>query len=303
MDTILISGGSGMIGRRLSQLLTEKRYKCLILTRNQKLAQERPDHLHWDIPNGIISDRIAEADMVVNLTGESVADGRWTKRRKQQIISSRVDGTALIIATLKRKKKRLKAFLSASAIGYYGDAGNTLLHEDTPVINSDFLSRVCFAWEEATAKAEKITDRILIYRISTVLAISGGALPKMARPLSLGMAAYLGKGDQYISWIHIDDLCNMIIEGLSNTRMSGVYNACAPDQVTNRDFVIELKEAYHSRALLFPIPAPALKIILGEMSSLVLNSARVSADKILDTGFQFEFHSLEKALKGQYEKR
>jgi len=300
MDTVLIAGGTGLVGSRLYANLVSKGYTVLVLTRNKDKAKAGAHMLYWDIERGIIDEQAATVDYVINLSGAGIADGRWTRSRKQLILNSRIDSTGFLIEYLRKREVKLKAFLSASAIGYYGDGGNKVLREEDDVVTDEFLSQVCVAWEDAAANAQDISKRLITYRISTVLSREGGALAKMDVTIPLGVANYLGSGDQYFSWIHIDDLCDMFIEGIKNMEMNGIYNACAPEQLTNKDFTRELRDAINKKALLLPAPAFGIKLAFGEMARVVLNSSRVSADKILDTGFQFEYRTAELALADLY---
>lgn len=300
MDTVLITGGTGMVGTRLRQRMSARGIKSLVLTRDKELASSSDEHLYWNVKDGVISDDINSVTHVVNLVGSGIADGRWTDERKRSIMDSRTKTTGFLINALRKSGVHLKSFISASAIGYYGDGGDKVLYEDSGVVTDEFLSQVCAAWEGAAQEAQDISERLVILRIATVLSRQGGALAKMDATIPYGIANYLGSGRQYFSWIHIDDLCDLIIEGIVNSDYNGIYNACAPEEMTNKDFTIELRDAFNKKALLLPAPAFGIKLAFGEMSRVVLNSSRVSAQKLLDAGFQFEYRTADRALAELY---
>lgn len=302
METVVISGGSGLVGSRLRNLLHDHGYRVLVLTRNLEKAKKQTHLIHWNPSAGQIGEIQDNVDHVINLAGAGIADKRWTKERKKIILESRTRSTALLVNHFRKATHPLLSFISASAIGYYGDGGNMRLKEDTPMANREFLSNVCEAWEQEAEKARNIPCRLVILRIATVLSRAGGALDKMDATIPFGVANYLGNGRQFFSWIHIDDLCQMMITAIQNKDMNGVYNACAPEELTNKQFTEELRDAINKKALLLPAPALGIKVAFGEMSRVVLNSSRVVADKILDTGFQFEFRNAEKALVNLYAK-
>ena len=207
---------------------------------------------------------------MVNLAGASVADGKWTDERKLAIMGSRLGGLALLHRELARPGHHVKALLSASAIGVYGDAGDKLLTEDTPpgLPTDDFLADVARQWELAAAPIAALGIRTVIARIGVVLSTEGGALPQMARPVKLGAGAALGSGQQYMSWIHIDDLCRLLMAMLDDVTWRGTYNAVAPHPVTNQKFTKALAEVLHRPLLLPKVPAFGLKLALGELSDV-----------------------------------
>ena len=257
----------------------------------------------WDPQAGTIDEAaVPYADYIINLAGSSVADGKWTDERKRDILSSRLGGLALLHRELaKGNGHRVQAFISASAIGIYGDAGAALLTEETPPAPADdFLADVSRQWEQAAAPVAALGIRTVIPRIGVVLSDQGGALVPIARPVKLGAGAPLGNGRQYISWIHIDDLCRLFIAMLEQEHYAGVYNAVAPTPVTNEAFTEILAEVLHRPLLLPKVPAFGLKLLMGEMSEIVLGSQRVSAEKVLGAGFAFEYPTLRAALESFY---
>ena len=299
---VLITGGTGLIGHHLADVLIDAGYEVAILTRSPaKTSHHRS--FRWDPAAGTIDEAaIPYADYVVNLAGASVADGKWTDERKHAIMGSRLDGLALLHRELARPGHHVRAVLSASAIGIYGDSGDQLLTEDTPpgLPTEDFLADVAQQWELAAAPIAALGIRTIVPRIGVVLSTEGGALPQMARPVKLGAGAALGSGQQYMSWIHIDDLCRLFMAMLDDVTWRGVYNAVAPNPVTNQEFTKMLAEVLHRPLLLPKVPAFGLKLALGEMSDVVLASQRVSADKVLAHNFVFEYPQLTEALKALY---
>ncbi len=292
---ILIAGGSGLIGLRLTHLLQSKGYEVAHLTRTVNPQSPCQQYL-WNVENQTIDDNaILDADYIINLAGAGVADARWTTQRKALIISSRVQSAKLIGDTLLRLRKTPKAYISAAAIGYYGDAGQNLVDEQTP-LGHGFLSESCLAWETAAHGLENVSARVVILRIGIVLSTLGGALQQTINPLRFGIASYFGDGTQFYSWIHIDDVCHIFIQAIENETMKGIYNAVSPNPVSNKTFTKVLKKCYKGLSLLLPVPNFVLRLLLGEMSAVVLSSANVSAKKISQTGFKFQFPDLSLAL-------
>jgi len=296
MPCILIAGGTGLIGKRLSQLLAKKKYEVIHLSR-------KPDPnasfqtFAWDLRKGFIDEvAIQKADYVINLAGAGIADARWSEDRKKLIISSRVDSTLLLKNTFERLHKEPKAFLPASAIGYYGDRGNDWMYE-TSQPGTGFLANSCIAWEKALKDVIETGWRTVIIRIGIVLSTQGGALEKMITPMKFRAGAYFGNGQQFYSWVHIDDLCRLFIKGIEDENMQGIYNGVAPNPVTNKQFAFDLETAMGRKSVILPAPAFGLRLAMGEMADVVLTSTRVSSQKVEDQGFQFEFPQLIPALK------
>ena len=299
METVLIAGGSGMIGSELEKMLANKGYEVLILSRNRQLVQSKANYIHWDVSNGQIDERFNFADHLINLCGAGIADKRWTSKRKKTIISSRIEPLQLLINKSKEYNKHFKSIISASAIGYYGDGGDELLKEDTPVQTKEFLSDVCVLWEDQAKLCESITSKLSIVRIGTVLGKGGGALAKMAMTIPYGVANFMGNGRQYMSWIHISDMCKMMIYLIEGNH-SGIFNAVAPQPIRNKEFTEILQKTINPKSVLLPAPAIGLKLALGEMSRVVLNSSNVSSEKISASGFEFMFPDVESALSEIY---
>lgn len=302
MKRVLITGGTGLVGRRLSALLTEKGYEVAHLSRSKTSNDKYPTYT-WSVRKGIIEEEaLISADYIIHLAGANVSEGWWTDDRKKLIIDSRVKGAELILDKLKQVKHKVKAFISASAIGYYGNRGDTILTEQDEQ-GQGFLSEVCGQWERSVQPAVKQGMRLVINRVGVVLSTKGGALVQMEKPLAFGMGTYLGDGKQFYSWIHIDDLCRIFIKSIEDDSMSGVYNAAAPNPVRNKDLVETLEKALNKHAITAPTPGILLKFLLGEMASIVLDSTRVSTEKLEEKGFVFEYPWLEDAIRDLHERK
>lgn len=299
IKTVLITGASGLIGTQLSQMLSAKGYIVVHLGRKSTRKSVYPTFF-WDVEKGEIdTNAFKNVDAIVHLAGAGVADSRWTEDRKRQIINSRVNSGRLLHETLKNTPNQVKVFVSASAVGYYGNRYQEVLTETAQPTN-EFLSRTTQNWEDASAQMAELGIRTVILRIGIVLSEKGGALPQTALPLKMRIGTYFGSGKQYYSWIHIDDVCTAFIHALQTPSMCGVYNAVAPKPVTNKEFVRNIAVAMGKPAVFVPAPAFILQLAMGEMAHLVLDSAYVSADKLIESGFIFEYPKIELALKEIY---
>jgi uncharacterized protein (TIGR01777 family) len=296
---ILLTGGSGLIGRQLTQVLLNKGYKVSHLSRKPG-HDKRVKTYFWDIHKGIIDEKCVEdADVIIHLAGAGIVEKRWTDARKKELINSRVRSIGLIYQLLKQKSHRVKKIISASATGYYGDRGDELLTEDSKP-GEGFLSECCIAWEKAVDEGSALGLDILKFRTGVVLSKDGGALPKLATPVKLYVGSPLGNGKQWMPWIHDADVVSMYLYGAEQENLTGTYNMTAPTSVTNA----QLTEAV-ARQLKKPLWAPRvppflLKLWLGEMAVVVLGSTRTSAAKIEQEGFQFKYPDIEAALEEIY---
>jgi len=293
--TILLAGGTGLVGSRLLELIDYSKYSVHILSRNKKPDTDNITYFTWDFNKMEIEDGALVADYIINLTGAGIADARWTKARKKLLISSRVDSAKLIKNGLEKTKHRPKAYIAASAVGYYGDRGSENLREDSPV-GSGFMAECCDIWEQSAKELESLVDRLIINRIGIVLSTRGGALPKILMTKAVGVYNYFGNGSQYYSWIHIDDLCNIFLQNIEDASMSGIYNTVTPKPLTNKKFTIDIKNALGGVAAL-PAPKFGLRLLLGEMANVVLNSNRVLPTRLLDCNFHYDYSDLELAVK------
>lgn len=296
MPTVLIAGGTGLIGSRLSKMLQEKDYAVLHLSRRER-AEAPFTTYFWDLKKGYVEEEaIEKADYIINLAGANIAAGRWTLARKQHILDSRVDSTLLLKEYIKRKTSPLKAYVSASAVGFYGDRGSELVRESDPAGEQGFLAATVRKWEEVIGQVSQTGVRTITLRIGVVLSTRGGALKKIMLPFRFFTGTYFGDGGQFMPWIHIDDLCRMFITALESESWQGVYNAAAPHPVSNKELVFTLKKALRKPALILPVPEFALRLAIGEMADVVFESARTSADKAGAAGFSFHFPELLPAL-------
>jgi len=294
MATVLIAGGTGLIGQRMTQLLEEKNYDVIFLSRQKK---SDPRFFQWNAKNQTIdSDAIKKADYVINLAGAGIVDKYWSDRRKKVLIESRTQ-TAQLLRDSFEKIKKPKAYLSASAIGFYGNRGNEWLTETSTPQPEDFLSECTIAWEDAAKKIIDLDIRAAIFRIGIVLSMKGGALPQMILPMKFGARVSFGNGKAFYPWVHIDDVCKMFIWALENENANGIYNAVAPEPLRIKSLVKEIQKARGVFAIPFPAPKFALRIAMGEMADMLLNSARVSAEKIQKENFEFDFPDIQLALK------
>lgn len=304
MPSVLITGGTGLVGNVLTKQLVDKGYEVIILTRNTKKQTARPNvrYAQWDVAKQEIDkDAISQADHIIHLAGAGVADERWTDERKAEISNSRTQSSALVIKGLAETPNKVQTVISASAIGWYGDdkklKGKRSFTEDMPPDDS-FLGETCRLWEASIAPVENFGIRLVKIRIGIVLSNDGGAFVSFKKPVNFGIAAMLGNGKQVISWIHISDLCRLFICALESKSMHGAYNGVAPNPVTNKIFTLALAQKMKGRFFV-PIHVPAflLKLILGELSVEVLKSTTVCDDKARFAGFSFLYPTVESALK------
>ena len=292
---VLITGGSGLIGRHLGAQLQQKGYAVGVLTRTPK-AGAHHRQFHWD-PDRALMDAVAIdwADAIIHLAGAGIAEKRWSRSRKQYIVDSRVRAGDLLFNAIKTAGKQLEAFVAASAIGYYGARTTDQIFSEADPPATDFQGQTCQQWEASSLQLDSLGVRTVILRVGVVLA-AGGALKKMALPIKLFLGSPLGTGRQYIPWIHIDDVCRIFIRALEDHSLNGTYNAVAPEHVTNREFTQALARALQRPLILPAVPALALKLLLGEMSQVILEGSRISSQKLRDTGFEFLYAELAPAL-------
>jgi uncharacterized protein (TIGR01777 family) len=301
MQTVLITEGTGMVGTSLTQLLLSKGYQVIILTRKPQ-ASPTPNLTYavWDIDKGYIDPlAIGKADTIVHLAGAGVADKRWSKKRKQEIVDSRVMSGALLVKYLTEIPHQVKTVVTASAIGWYGpDTAQSLQHGfvETDPADGAFLGDTCKQWEDTVKPIETLGIRLVTLRIGIVLNKQGGALAEFIKPAKFGLATIFGTGNQMVSWIHFKDLCKMILFGIESASLKGVYNAVSPDPTSNKDLIIAITKKLRGFYLPIPVPAFVLKIMLGEMSIEILKSAKVSSKKIQVADLKFDYPTLDSAL-------
>jgi uncharacterized protein len=298
---LLISGTSGFIGSQLCPFLESKGFEVMRLMRGAPGVPEGV--ITWDIENGQLDRSLLEGfDGVVHLAGENIAAGRWTSQKKQRILNSRVRSTQLLAAEIGKLKRPPKLFLCASAIGYYGDRGEVYCSEGMPN-GTGFLASVCKQWEEATLPISAQGVRTLLMRTGIVLSPQGGVLKKLLTPFSLGLGGTLGSGEQFMSWIALEDLLEIFLFVMQNKQVKGPLNLVAPHPVTNAVFTRALAKVL-KRPSLFPAPASMLRLLLGKerADELLLSSIRARPDKLLEAGYEFRFPELEPALMHMLEK-
>jgi len=292
---ILITGGTGLVGKHLTKLLQEDGYSVSWLSRKKSTTSEVPT-FQWDLESKFIEPEALEVDHIIHLAGAGVADQRWTDSRKKLIYDSRIQSTQLLFEKVKEHDVSLKSFITASAIGGYGlDTGEKLMDEDSPFAK-DFLAKVVEDWESTADEFLQLDTPVIKLRIGIVLDTDEGALPKISKPIKLGAGAPLGTGDQYMSWVHVHDLARIFQWSLSQTS-SQVYNAVAPHPVDNRHMTKAIAKVLRKPLLLPPVPGFVLKLMLGEMSGIVLGGNNVSSKKLVQAGFNFEFQDLTEALQ------
>lgn len=297
MATVLITGGSGLVGTHLSRKLIDKGYKVAVLSR----AHHKGEDIHtytWNIEKGEIEKEALEtADYIIHLAGAGIADKKWTAKRKQEIVDSRIKSSQLILSKLKERDHKPKAFITASAVGYYGAiTSEKIFSENDPPAN-DFLGDTCRQSERSADGFRELGIRTVKIRSAIVLAKEEGMLAKLSLPVKLGVGSAIGSGKQYLPWIHIDDMCGIYIKAIEDEQMQGAYNASAPDPKTNDELTETLAHVL-KKPFWFPnIPAIILKFILGEMSLLLLTGSRVSSEKIRAAGYTFLFPDLKSALE------
>jgi uncharacterized protein len=300
MNTVLISGGSGLVGRHLCKRLKEIGFNVNILSTTRYKA-DGITSFFWDIDKKYLDKKaIEDVDYVIHLAGVNIGDKRWTTKRKELIIDSRVKSAQLIFDLIKNNNKTLKAFVTASAVGYYGAITSDKIFTETDPAANDFLGETCKLWEQAADQFNEIGIRTVKIRTGVVLTKQGGALAKMVTPVKMGIGSALGNGKQYLPWIHIEDLCQIYIKAIEDIEMKGAYNAVAPDGRTNKEFTHKLARTLNKPFWFSNVPAFVLKMLFGKMSDILLLGSRVSSAKIIGMNFTFKFANLESALNNLF---
>jgi len=294
---ILISGSTGLVASALIPILQSKNHEIYKLVR--KIGNQTNEIL-WDAEKGFSEQnerKLNGFDAVINLAGDNVASERWTPEKKRRIRNSRVLGTRHLVEALRKQQSKPKIFISASAIGFYGNRGDEILTEDSQK-GEGFFPEVCTEWEAEALKAKDFGARVVLLRIGIVLAKEGGALKKMLLPFQLGLGGVVGSGKQWMSWIALEDLVRIIVFVLENNSVEDAINCTAPNPVTNYEFTKTLGKVL-SRPTILSIPSLAIKFLFGEMGeTLLLEGNRVLPKRLQDLGFEFHFSNLEDALRG-----
>lgn len=300
MKKIIITGATGLIGRKLAENLSFSGNQIIIFSRDaakaKTILKKNYDYVDWDYnhPEKWI-DKISESDAVIHLAGINLFSKRWNNKFKEEIIISRRDTTKALADAIKNLSRKPKVFISASGVGYYGDGGDNVLTEESPAGN-DFLSEVCKVWEAEASAVEDVAVRRVSIRTGIVLSADDGALKRMLLPFKLFVGGPLGNGKQWFPWIHIDDIVGVYIHAIDNENLSGAVNAASPNICTMREFANTLGKVLN-RPSLFSVPKFALKLAIGEAADVVLMGQRVSVDKLIKSGYTFKFTNLEYALK------
>lgn len=297
MKHILITGGSGLVGKKITQLLEKKGYEVAWLSRSP--AKNTQKSFFWDVDKQTMdAEAIEWADSVIHLAGEGVADKRWSNSRKRAILESRTLSTQMLYNAIEKATSKPTSFISASAVGYYGFNTGDVLQTEESDAGKDFLAQVVIAWENRVKMLEKLGLRTVMLRIGIVLDKNGGALKEMMKP---PVAAPLGSGTQWMSWIQIDDLARMFVFALEDEKVQGIYNAVGPKPATNAELTEKAAKKARKLFVNFGVPGFGLKLALGEMAQMVLGGNKVSAKKIEQEGFNFRYPDLGSALEKIYQ--
>ncbi|MCG8319074.1 MAG: TIGR01777 family oxidoreductase [Cytophagales bacterium] len=293
---VLITGGTGLVGKKITALLLKGGYQVAHVSRSEKPGKNLETFV-WDLEKNYLDPAaLNKVDAIIHLAGAGVADKKWTDSYKQVILESRTKSTRLLLEALQKSDHRVKVFVSASAIGIYpNDRDAEVFHEDGPHA-TNFLASVTAAWEQEVDKIAALGIRTVKFRIGIVLSNSGGALVKMAQPIKYGLGAPLGSGKQFMSWIHESDLGSMLIFPLENTDLHGVYNAVSPHAKTNAEVTKAIAKSLNKPCFLPNVPGLLINLAMGEMAGLILGGAHVSSEKIQKAGFKFQFPELSLAL-------
>lgn len=296
---ILITGATGLIGSRIVRNLQQRGHAIKILTRDPSRVKNA-EAFYWDIEKGEIDEKcLMGIDTIIHLAGAGIADKRWTKKRKQEIVDSRVKSTKLLFETIEKTGARIDTIISASGGGYYGNRGDEILTEESSN-GTGFLAECCKQWEDAIDEGQKFCKRIIKLRIGIVLTRHGGALVELEKPVSFFAGAALGSGKQWIPWIHLYDMISIFEKVVEDSSYNGVYNTSTPFLVTNSEFTRAMAKKLSRPVWPVNVPEFVLKTLLGEMSEIVLISDRNSAQKLINAGFQFRYPALDDALTEIY---
>lgn len=294
-EIVLITGANGLITKELAKKISND-YEVRFLTRKKRQANE----YEWDLKKGTIDESALEnVSHIIHLAGANISEKRWTAERKKELIASRVDSATLLRNALRKKEIKLKSFISASGINFYGTKTTEKIFSENDPPGHDFLSEVVVLWERAADhfKEHNLADRIVKIRTAVVLSEKEGALKKMLPPIQYGIGSALGNGKQYMPWIHIEDICSIYEFALKNTGFHGAYNAVSPQHATNAELTQKIAEVLKKPLFMPNVPAFVLKMLFGELASAILEGSRASSQKIQNAGFHFKFPDLKDALR------
>lgn len=295
MKKILISGATGLVGKKIARKLYERGYQVEILVRSKPENSDFRSYI-WDYENGFLEEGALDNTYIfIHLAGASISK-RWTESYKKEVYSSRIDSAQFIYEEMQKRKIYPEAVISSSAVGIYGQTTSQQIFSEDDQPATDFLGKVCKDWEEKAFQFQKLGSRVVCVRTSTVLSEKGGALEVLKKPIELNVGAVLGNGEQYFPWIHIDDLVNIYFKAVEDVSMNGAYNASAPDFITNKTLTEKIASHLGKKIWLPNIPKFIIKTALGEMSVLALEGSRISSKKIENAGFKFQYNNLDMAL-------
>lgn len=295
-SVVLLTGGSGLIGRYLTSLLLSRRYKVSHLSRTGA-AIKGVRVFKWDPERKTVDPKAFEGvRVIIHLAGANIGEKRWTSARRKEIMTSRVDSSILIFDHIRKSPGVLTTFISASATGYYGTHTSEKIYEETDPPARDFLGTTCRLWEEAADLFTGLGIRSVKIRTALVLEKNDSALSRLLKPAQYGLVLRLGSGHQYMPWIHIDDICGIYLKAVTDDKMKGAYNAVAPYHTDNNNFIRTMAKVIRKQVILPPVPSILIRSVLGERASIVLKGCRVSDEKILAAGYSFIYPDLEKAL-------
>jgi uncharacterized protein (TIGR01777 family) len=296
MRRVVITGGTGLVGMHLSALLEKEKYDVVHLSRNRR-PEERFNSYHWEPESGYCDkDAFKDGDTVIHLAGANIGEKRWTAQRKRVIISSRTETARLIYDASVASGIRPDAFITASGKDIYGSGISEKIYKETDPPGTDFMAETCRLWEAAADPFEAAGVRVVKIRTALVLAPEGSAISKLKAPARAGLIIRLGTGRQYFPWIHIDDLCNVYLKAVTDSTMSGSFNASAPDHITHDMLMSAIARQKHLPVFLPHVPKWLLHLILGEMSVVLTTGSRISPDRLISSGFEFRYPDIDQAL-------
>ena len=294
--SVLITGGSGLIGRNITALFLAEGYSVSHLSRHPQ-SDGTIKVFEWDPTAGYLNPEVFEGvDYLIHLSGANIGEKRWTKTRKEEIVNSRVLSSGLLFKTISENKIKLRAFITASATGYYGSLTSDRIFSEADPPSGDFLGSTCRVWEKAAESFVAAGIRTVMIRTAVVLEKEDSALTRLMTPAKYGLVIRLGSGKQFFPWIHINDLCGIYLKAVRDENMHGAYNAVAPEHINHNDFVRTMAGVMRRPVFLPPVPAPILVAAMGEMSDIVLKGSRISSEKIINAGYSFRFEKLDAAL-------
>lgn len=297
MAKILITGGSGLVGKVISDLLIKNNHEPLWLSREEGRLNNIQKY-KWDLSKSYINEKAFEnVAHVIHLAGAGIADKHWTEAYKKEIIDSRTKSSELLFSYISKNNYPIKTLVGGSAIGYYGASQSDVVFTEKDKAGDDFLAQSCVLWERSYKPFSQAGIRVPVIRTGVVLSNKGGAYPKMAMPFKYGFGAAIASGNQYFPWVHIHDLASIFIEALFDQKLNGVYNGVASELVTNKQFSKQLAASFHKPFFLPHVPELILKVAMGESAVMVTEGLKISNQKIKDTGFKFKFDTVAEALK------